>query len=57
MQIAGRAAEVLTGRDWQTLFNERIAAPLGLTATDYQYQGPLRTRVSPAGVARPSAIT
>ena len=50
MQIAGRAAEVLTGRDWQTLFNERIAAPLGLTATDYQYQGPTQNpRISGGG--------
>ena len=39
MQIAGRVAEVAAGKDWQTLFLERIAGPLGLTATDYAYKG------------------
>ena len=42
MQIAGRVAEVAAGSDWQTLFSQRIAGPLGLTATDYQYEGPTR---------------
>lgn len=36
MHIAGRMAEVVTGQDWQTLFLQRIASPLGLTQTDYQ---------------------
>ena len=40
MQIAGRVAEVASGKDWQTLFRERIAEPLGMTATDYEYKGP-----------------
>ena len=50
MQIAGRVAEVATGKDWQTLFRERIAAPLGLTATDYEWKGPTRNpRISGGG--------
>lgn len=40
MQIAGRVAEVASGKDWQTLFRERIAGPLGMTSTDYEYRGP-----------------
>ncbi len=39
MHIAGRAAEVAAGKDWQTLFRERIAGPLGLRNTDYEYRG------------------
>ncbi len=42
MQIAGRVAEVASGKDWSTLFRERIAEPLGMTATDYEYEGPTR---------------
>jgi CubicO group peptidase (beta-lactamase class C family) len=50
MQIAGRVAEVATGKDWQTLFCERIAVPLGLTATDYAYEGATRNpRISGGG--------
>jgi CubicO group peptidase (beta-lactamase class C family) len=35
MQVAGRIAEVAAGQSWVTLFNERIAAPLGMTATTW----------------------
>lgn len=35
MHIAGRVCEVVSGTDWDTLFAERVADPLGLTATDY----------------------
>jgi CubicO group peptidase (beta-lactamase class C family) len=50
MQIAARAAEVAAGTDWQTLFRERLAEPLGFTATDYDYRGPTRNpRVSGGG--------
>jgi CubicO group peptidase (beta-lactamase class C family) len=34
-QMAGRMAEVVTGKSWDDLFLERIGAPLGMTATDY----------------------
>ncbi len=33
MQIAGRVAEVVSGKSWQTLFNEKIGTPCGLVAT------------------------
>lgn len=33
MQIAGRVAEVVSGKAWQTLFNEKIGTPCGLAAT------------------------
>jgi CubicO group peptidase (beta-lactamase class C family) len=50
MQLCARAAEVASGKDWQTLFRERIAMPLGLTATDYDYKGPTRNpRISGGG--------
>ena len=35
MHIAGRVCEVVSGKDWDTLFAERVANPLGLTSTDY----------------------
>jgi CubicO group peptidase (beta-lactamase class C family) len=28
MQVAGRMAEIATGKDWETLFQEKIARPL-----------------------------
>ncbi|RXK86833.1 alpha/beta fold hydrolase [Filimonas effusa] len=33
MQVAGRMAELATGKDWETIFREKIAIPLGLKAT------------------------
>lgn len=35
MHVAGRVCEVVTGLDWDTLFEERVATPLGLTSTNY----------------------
>ncbi|MGC4054106.1 MAG: serine hydrolase domain-containing protein [Paludibaculum sp.] len=50
MQVAGRVAEVASGKDWQTLFRERIAGPLGLQSTDYEYKGPTQNpRISGGG--------
>lgn len=40
MHVAGRACEVATGRPWATLFAERVATPLALSATDYYAFGP-----------------
>jgi CubicO group peptidase (beta-lactamase class C family) len=34
-QVAGRVAEVATGKSWDDLFRERIAAPLKMHQTDY----------------------
>lgn len=34
-QVAARIAEVVTGKDWETVFQERIAKPCGMTNTDY----------------------
>lgn len=39
MQVAGRMAEVATGMAWDDLFEEKIAAPLGMTQTDYAGTG------------------
>lgn len=33
MQVAGRMAELASGKDWATLFREEIAQPLGMTHT------------------------
>ena len=35
MQVAGRMAEVVTGKDWETLFQERIAKPCRMTHTRF----------------------
>jgi CubicO group peptidase (beta-lactamase class C family) len=35
MQVAGRMAEVATGKDWETLFQEKIAQPLHMTLTHF----------------------
>ena len=35
MQVAGRMAEVATGKDWETLFQEKIAKPLHMTGTHF----------------------
>ncbi len=35
MHVAGRVAEIATGRTWIRLFSERIAGPLGMTGTAY----------------------
>jgi serine-type D-Ala-D-Ala carboxypeptidase/endopeptidase len=34
-QIAGRIAEVVSGKSWETLFQERIAVPLGMSNTNF----------------------
>ncbi len=39
MHIAGRIAEVVSGKSWQTLFNEKIATPCEMTA-GYLLTGP-----------------
>lgn len=35
MHVAGRLAEIATGRTWDQLFDEIVARPLGLVATDF----------------------
>jgi len=35
MHVAGAVCEVATGQSWDALFAQRIAAPLGMTATDF----------------------
>lgn len=35
MQVAGRMAELATGRAWDDIFLDEMVRPLGLTATDY----------------------
>lgn len=39
MQVAGRIAELATGKPWDTIFAERIARPLGMSGTDYEGLG------------------
>ncbi len=39
MQVAGRVAEVTTGKEWTDLFQEKIADPLKMTETDYNGLG------------------
>ncbi len=35
MQVAGRMAELATGKEWETLFQEKIAQPLGMKNTHF----------------------
>jgi len=35
MQVAGRIAELASGKDWETLFQEKIARPLGMKNTHF----------------------
>ncbi len=35
MEVVGRIAEVVTGKDWHTLVEEELAQPLGLANLDY----------------------
>ncbi|MEO7769211.1 MAG: serine hydrolase domain-containing protein [Ferruginibacter sp.] len=35
MQVAGRMAEIATGKDWETLFQQKIAIPLGMSSTHF----------------------
>jgi CubicO group peptidase (beta-lactamase class C family) len=46
MQVAGRMAEMATGKDWESLFQEKITAPLEMTNTHF-------TPVDPTGGHNP----
>jgi CubicO group peptidase (beta-lactamase class C family) len=35
MQVAGRIAEIVSGKAWVDLFEEKLAGPLGMNNTDY----------------------
>jgi CubicO group peptidase (beta-lactamase class C family) len=35
MQVAGRMAELAAGKDWETIFQEKIAGPLNMTSTHF----------------------
>ncbi|WP_413668936.1 alpha/beta fold hydrolase [Mucilaginibacter sp. Mucisp86] len=35
MQVAGRMAELATGKDWESIFQEKIAKPLGMQLTHF----------------------
>jgi CubicO group peptidase (beta-lactamase class C family) len=35
MHVAGRVCEVVSGLDWDTLFAQRVATPMGLTSINY----------------------
>ncbi len=35
MQVAGRVCEVVSGKSWEALFQEKIAGPLAMTGTTY----------------------
>ena len=54
MQVAGRVAEVVSGLPWETLFQQRIAVPLGMTDTDYQGLNAPTTNPRIAGGAQSS---
>jgi serine-type D-Ala-D-Ala carboxypeptidase/endopeptidase len=54
MQVGGRIAEIVSGKSWNDLFVERIAAPLGMSHSDFFAYGPTGNP-RPAGDARSSA--
>lgn len=37
MHVAGRLAEIASGRRWDDLFRDEVATPLGMSATDYAF--------------------
>jgi CubicO group peptidase (beta-lactamase class C family) len=54
MHVGGRIAEIVSGKSWNELFTEKIAAPLAMTQTDFLAYGPT-DNPRPAGDARSSA--
>ncbi len=46
MQAAGAAAEVAAGQQWDAVFDQRIAGPLGLTHTRYVLTSPDNPRIA-----------
>ncbi len=54
MHIAGRIAEIVSGKSWNELFVERLARPLGMDRTDFFAYGPTGNP-RPAGDARSNA--
>ena len=54
MHVGGRIAEIVSGKSWNDLFVERVAAPLGMSRTDFFAYGPT-SNPRPAGDARSSA--
>lgn len=53
MHVGGRIAEIVSGKSWNELFVERVAAPLGMSHTDFFAYGPTGNP-RPAGDARSS---
>ena len=53
MHVGGRIAEIVSGKSWNELFVERIAAPLGMSQTDFFAYGPTENP-RPAGDAKSS---
>ncbi|MEO5914388.1 MAG: serine hydrolase domain-containing protein [Luteolibacter sp.] len=49
MQVAGRMAELATGKDWETIFLEKIARPLGMTKTRFTPVDPGHTPMLAGG--------
>jgi CubicO group peptidase (beta-lactamase class C family) len=54
MHAGGRIAEIVSGKPWNQLFVEKIAAPLGMAQTDFFAYGPTMNP-RPAGDVRSSA--
>jgi CubicO group peptidase (beta-lactamase class C family) len=42
LEVAGRMAEVVTGKTWNQIFSEQVLAPLGLPSDMAYYANPLR---------------
>jgi CubicO group peptidase (beta-lactamase class C family) len=54
MHVGGRIAEIVSDKSWHELFAGKIAAPLGMSQTDFLAYGPT-SNPRPAGDARSSA--
>ena len=52
LNIAGHILEVISGRDFETLFQERIARPLGMTNTSFVS----KNAINPSGGATSTAL-
>lgn len=56
MQIAGRIAEVVTGKSWNQAFREYLAAPLGLTQTTFCLNSASNPRIAGGACTSPKDL-
>lgn len=56
MQVAGRIAEVVTGKSWNQAFREYLAEPLGLSQTTFCLNSPSNPRIAGGACTSPKDL-